>query len=339
MSEKAIPRTQHDSQHNWRNIIDLGVKELVADKPETSSRVLLRVHRGFDRQTGARAISASPTEGIVRFAKNFPAENENAKPRYAVFSPSGASESRDVLYFCNYVFSSKLSRGKLALDAGCGYGAGTVQLAKDGAMFVLGLDVRADEVRNAHRRYGHVNNLAFIVADLHELPIKSKAIGACVSVEVIEHIERPWQFLNEISRILKTDGTLILTTPNKHDSSPGLRLPTWVFHIKEYYPDELEEYLKDHFRCVQVSGNRILNRAAQIERRKNLYSWRYRLIREFSQHEPFRVLGRRLLQAPRELQRIYAGGRKSPLQLADIEISDDLDGCYDLVALCSEPTN
>ncbi|MFB2623664.1 class I SAM-dependent methyltransferase [Methanothermobacter marburgensis] len=48
----------------------------------------------------------------------------------------------------------------------------------------------------------------------YKLPFNSESFDYVVSVETIEHLKNPWFFLDEIHRILKKDGTCILTSPN-----------------------------------------------------------------------------------------------------------------------------
>ena len=56
---------------------------------------------------------------------------------------------------------------------------------------------------------------AFQIADLNQkLPFPDRTFDVVVSVEGIEHFENPHLFLREVNRVLKDDGTLILTTPN-----------------------------------------------------------------------------------------------------------------------------
>jgi SAM-dependent methyltransferase len=44
--------------------------------------------------------------------------------------------------------------------------------------------------------------------------LKSESFDCVVSIEAVEHLENPWHLVREANRVLKTQGTLILTTPN-----------------------------------------------------------------------------------------------------------------------------
>lgn len=55
---------------------------------------------------------------------------------------------------------------------------------------------------------------ADILADLNEpLPINSEVADTIISLSVIEHLQKPEQFLNEAYRILKPGGNIILQVP------------------------------------------------------------------------------------------------------------------------------
>lgn len=45
-------------------------------------------------------------------------------------------------------------------------------------------------------------------------PLESDSFDAVLSIETIEHLENPWRFFREISRVLKPGGYAIVTTPN-----------------------------------------------------------------------------------------------------------------------------
>ena len=105
---------------------------------------------------------------------------------------------------------AKEDRG-LVLDAGAGSGALSLKLRE------LGLNVVATDINPSFKAKTVDGNIEFVLSDLDvSIPFKEHVFDYVVAVEIIEHVENPWYFLREISRILKTNGKLYLTTPNVH---------------------------------------------------------------------------------------------------------------------------
>jgi 2-polyprenyl-3-methyl-5-hydroxy-6-metoxy-1,4-benzoquinol methylase len=71
------------------------------------------------------------------------------------------------------------------------------------------------------------------------LNIESDSVDFVVTFQVIEHIQDDKFFLEDIHRVLKPGGTLLLTTPNKLMS---LSRNPW--HIREYTPIEMKKNSK-----------------------------------------------------------------------------------------------
>lgn len=69
-------------------------------------------------------------------------------------------------------------------------------------------------------------NLFYINSDLNEgIPFKPETFDAVFAGEIIEHLLDTDEFLNEIHRILKPKGILVLTTPN---ASSFINLYKWL---------------------------------------------------------------------------------------------------------------
>ena len=85
--------------------------------------------------------------------------------------------------------------------------------------------------------------------------LKNKEFDVIVSFEVIEHIADHSQYLKEIRRVLKDDGILIISTPNKRCHSPNSEKPTNPFHVIEFELDDFENLLKKHFGNVKLYGH------------------------------------------------------------------------------------
>jgi SAM-dependent methyltransferase len=92
------------------------------------------------------------------------------------------------------------------LDAPCGAGALSLALARNG-LAVEGADVDGAARAALGER--------FRVVDLNgPLPWPDAAFDAVCSVEGVEHLENAFAFLREAHRVLRSGGTLLLTTPN-----------------------------------------------------------------------------------------------------------------------------
>jgi SAM-dependent methyltransferase len=116
-------------------------------------------------------------------------------------------------HLARYAFAARLARGKRVLDAGCGSGYGSAELAKT-AVSVLGVDQSADAVEFARENY-RLPNLRFVQASATSLPHPDASFDLVVAFEVIEHLEQWQAFLLEVRRVLVPAGQFMVSTPNK----------------------------------------------------------------------------------------------------------------------------
>jgi len=103
--------------------------------------------------------------------------------------------------------------GKRALDIGCGAGLVAEPLARMGAALTA-IDAAPENIAAARDHAGHmgltINYRACGVEALDEPPF-----DLITTLEVIEHVTDPALFLAAVARLLKPDGLLILSTPNR----------------------------------------------------------------------------------------------------------------------------
>jgi len=98
-----------------------------------------------------------------------------------------------------------LSPGDLALDVGCGDGAGTRWLARSGAWF-FGLDLRPGRMASAALRWRH--NVAYGAGDASSLPLRDGSFDAVACCHVLHHLREREAALMEMARVLRRGGRL-----------------------------------------------------------------------------------------------------------------------------------
>lgn len=53
-----------------------------------------------------------------------------------------------------------------------------------------------------------------LLGDVHKIPLRSNQVDVALISEALEHVENPKMVLNEVYRVLKPNGTVIITNPN-----------------------------------------------------------------------------------------------------------------------------
>lgn len=128
------------------------------------------------------------------------------------------------------------------LDIGCCEGETT---KKFDSKFKLGLDTYYPNVKKLAEK-----GIPSIVADAQNISIKNDTFDCIVATEVIEHLPNPKSFLKECYRILKKNGKLVLTTPNKYSirryvANLITRRTGNKAHLHTYTHDELNALLQE----------------------------------------------------------------------------------------------
>lgn len=189
-----------------------------------------------------------------------------------------------------YLEAAKMVSGQV-LEIGTGSGYGVDIIAPQAERFVTIDKYQTETLENAP---ANVDFLQMNVPPLAGIP--SGAFDYVITFQVIEHIQKDDVFLQEIHRVLKEGGKLIVTTPNKKMS---ITRNPW--HVREYTVEELKQLMLRYFRSVEalgVFGNQSImdyyekNKAsARRITRFDIFNLQYRLPRQLLQI-PYDILNR-----------------------------------------------
>lgn len=135
------------------------------------------------------------------------------------------------------------------LDLGCGSAAISSQL---GGNTVYGLDVNPSLLRLAEEKGVVVKEGAF-----ERMPFDDSFFDVVLSIDSIEHVASRERAINEIKRVLKKEGELVVFTP-AYDSLTWLIGERFVNlitgnpsdHITPFTKESLSYYLKTNFSSV-----------------------------------------------------------------------------------------
>jgi SAM-dependent methyltransferase len=154
-------------------------------------------------------------------------------------------------HYHRYLFARALVRNLDVLDVASGEGYGAALLAQV-ARSVVGVDRSRPTVLSANANFPRPN-LHFLQADARALPLADASIDIVVSYETIEHIDRQSEFLREMRRVLRPNGCIIVSTPDR-DIYPVSN----PYHVHELNRHEFVALLRENFRHVTLLQQRPL---------------------------------------------------------------------------------
>lgn len=153
--------------------------------------------------------------------------------------------NRDAIeHLHRYAITTPYIVTKNVLDVACGEGYGSNLISKY-ANQVYGVDIDSTTIDLAKKKYKK-DNLSFKSGSTDAIPLGDNSIDVVISFETIEHHNKHEKMFDEIKRVLKKDGILIISTPDKKFYS-DVRNFTNKFHIKELYKSEFLNLISKNF--------------------------------------------------------------------------------------------
>ncbi len=134
---------------------------------------------------------------------------------------------------------------KKVLDVGCGTG-GVMQMLNE-----LGAECEGVDVSEKALEYCRKKNLKVVQGDGIKLPYADNTFDLVISSDVLEHIEKDFEAVAEVKRVLKPGGVIIATVPahqrlfSYHDIA--------LHHVRRYSKKQFFDLLSGSFSKTNIA--------------------------------------------------------------------------------------
>lgn len=145
-----------------------------------------------------------------------------------------------------YLIGKEYAKNKVVLDIASGEGYGT-KILTESAQYVYGVDISSEAVDYARKKYSSLNNVEFIEGNCAAIPLPADSVDMVCSFETIEHHDQHHEMMEEILRVMKPDGVLMMSSPDKYVYSDSVNYQN-PFHVKELYDFEFESLIRSYFK-------------------------------------------------------------------------------------------
>ena len=168
------------------------------------------------------------------------------------------------------------ARDRRVLDFGCGRGQDALTVAKHGAKVVAFdiSDVAIQLAKEEARKRGLEGGIIFFVGDCEYLALRNDSVELVYGNAILHHADIP-KALQEIARVLKTDGTALFLEPLGHNPAINLfRKLTPQFRSPDEHPLRSEDLdqLKEYFYEVRCNFYYLFSLMAVPFRNRALFS-------------------------------------------------------------------
>lgn len=228
--------------------------------------------------------------------------------------------------FFAYHQASQIISGEV-LEIGCGVGRGLTAILNSCQDYTA-IDKNERLIALLQSQYPQHRFITHHIPPLESL--EDESFDCVITFQVIEHIPQDELLVQEIHRVLKKNGKLIISTPN---SKQSLTRNPW--HIREYTAEQLQKMLSKYFADIEtygVAGNKKVmqyheaNRLAVAKLKKwDVFNLEHKLPR-WALQIPYDILNRinrkKLLQNPNSLA--------NQIDYTDYFLSKDPDTALDL---------
>ncbi|MBF0273995.1 MAG: methyltransferase domain-containing protein [Nitrospinae bacterium] len=193
----------------------------------------------FQKQLEKYDISAEKEDSISSFDELCAKTELSFGYQWTNFSEMACDFKQN---FLNYIkpVDEYFFKGKLGLDAGCGFGRHIYNAANFGAEMV-GIDV-SDAIESTHKNTKHLKNIHLVQCDIYQLPFKDGLFDFVYSIGVLHHLPEPEKAFKALTRKVKERGSIFI----------------WVYSKKRTYINAVLEIIRYFTHKIPFSSLKVI---------------------------------------------------------------------------------
>ena len=132
------------------------------------------------------------------------------------FSPESIAVKPSVFRYFTSVVNKYISKADNVLDLGCGPG-GFLTIISNICGKIVGTDITPNFIEESKKliQEKQLKNASAVLVESGEIPFPDSEFDRIVMVDVIHHLGNADETMDEVYRILKKDGFLLIFEPNK----------------------------------------------------------------------------------------------------------------------------
>jgi 2-polyprenyl-3-methyl-5-hydroxy-6-metoxy-1,4-benzoquinol methylase len=155
-----------------------------------------------------------------------------------------------------------VSKGLKILDVGAGEGSTSRLFSQNN--FVVSLEPKFERVKRNEKN----DSLSPVIADSLSLPFKYNYFDLMILQDVIEHLNINKKLIDDLTSLLKKNGIIYLSTPNRFSILNIISDPHWGMPFLSIFKrDQIKKYFLKYFRKSDYSRNDV----AELLSLKQLY--------------------------------------------------------------------
>lgn len=199
-----------------------------------------------------------------------------------IYRPHGPVDLNYLRHLAAYHYASRFVTGGKILEVGCGSGYGIAQLARQNLALYFAVDSQPEAVHYA-QKLDQQRRIGLAVSDGCLLTFPDRTFDRVFCFQVLEHVPDQAKFVQELLRVCRPGGMLMLTTPNRVTYATENNFIPNPFHLHEFDLDELKNFFMEFGRNFAMKGIRKSARLQQTEqtiagdRNRSLARWVRRL--------------------------------------------------------------